>query len=322
MKKPRKGQPMRFIAGFLFAVVLAFSPTSLRANAPLTATDEVQPCRTEAAADQQSISGTDMPLYVHSAVEMSDTNIREGESIARVAQRNEAEEKMIVEPVPAENTYVPDESEKETPQILDPLAPVNRVMFHVNDKLYFWVLKPVAQGYSIVVPELVRTGFGNAYDNLKSPARIVNNLLQLRLKRSGNELIRFLFNSVVGVGGLGDVSKGLLGIEKQEADFGQTLGRYGVGHGLYLVLPILGPSSVRDGIGLAGDTFMYPMTYVSYFYFDFWEPALLYSHEKVNDTSFRIGDYEAFKQAAIDPYVSMRDAFVQYRQKKVEDARR
>ncbi len=313
---------MKLISISILTAVFALCPALLRAdmfliNPDIRTAQPVVPDANTASQIPPSCTSPDYTLPLCYQV-----HAPSGEMQILLTQRNEAEEKMIVEPVPAANTYVPDESKKETPQILDPLAPVNKVMFHVNDKLYFWVLKPVAQGYSFVVPELVRTGLGNAYDNLKSPARIVNNLLQLRLKRSGNELIRFLFNSVVGICGLGDVSKGLLGIDKQEADFGQTLGRYGVGHGLYLVLPILGPSSVRDGVGLAGDTFMYPMTYVSIHYLNFWEGAALYTHEKVNDTSFRIGDYEAFKQAAIDPYVSMRDAFVQYRQKKVEEARR
>jgi len=304
----KKDKMVNLIPISILTAVLALYPASLRADTFLINPDMR---KAQLAVPDANMVSQMLLSFTAPGAEMQ----------ILLTQYNETEEKMIVKPVPAEKTYVPDESEKETPQIFDPLAPVNKIMFHVNDKLYFWVLKPVAQGYSFVVPELVRIGFGNAYDNLRSPARIANNLLQLRLKRSGNEFIRFLFNSVVGVGGLGDASKGLLGIEKQEADFGQTLGSYGLGHGLYLVLPIFGPSSVRDGVGLAGDTFMNPMIYVSYFYLNFWEGAALYTHEKVNDTSFRIGDYEAFKQAAIDPYVSMRDAFVQYRLKKVEEAR-
>jgi phospholipid-binding lipoprotein MlaA len=312
---------MRLIAVFFSAVFFAISPASLRADDLLTNQDKSQLCCEEAALDQHGITGIGIALYVL-AVEMPDMSIREGAPIARIAQRSEAEGKQSPVAPPGEKAYVPDEDEKETPRISDPLAPVNRAMFQFNDKLYFWALKPVTQGYSLLVPEDVRTVFSNAYDNLKSPARVINNLLQLRFKRSGSELVRFVFNSVVGVGGFADVSKPLLGIEKQEADFGQTLGRYGVGHGLYLVLPVIGPTSARDGVGLAGDTFMYPMTYISYVYFDFWEGAGVYMHEKVNDTSFRIGDYETFKQAAIDPYISMRDAFVQYRQKKVDDSKR
>lgn len=224
-------------------------------------------------------------------------------------------------PAPAESNNTTDEFEEEGPRIADPLVPLNKVMFHFNDKLYFWALKPVTQVYSHIIPEDFRIIFSNAYDNLKAPARVLNSLLQFRFKAAGNELIRFLFNSFAGVGGLGDVAKDALGIKKQEADFGQTLGHYGIGHGFYIVLPVLGPSSLRDTIGFAGDRMMYPLTYIDGNDLTFGEAAGIAAHEKVNDTSFKIGDYESFKESAIDPYVSMRDAFVQHRKKKVDESK-
>ena len=216
----------------------------------------------------------------------------------------------------------PEEGEEEVPLIADPIAPFNKAMYHVNDKLYFWLLKPVTQVYSHTVPEPFRVVFNNAFDNLWAPSRIVNNLLQLRFKAAGNEFIRFIFNTIAGIGGLGDVAAPALGIKKQEADFGQTLGHYGIGHGFYLVLPVFGPSSVRDGVGLAADRFMYPLSYISTSDLTFGEAAGIYAGEKVNDASFHIGEYESFKESAIDPYIAMRDAFVQYRQKKVEDSKK
>ena len=239
-----------------------------------------------------------------------------------LAQQNEekANEFQDTAPVESENYY--EEAEEEVHQIPDPLAPVNKVMFHVNDKLYFWVLKPVTQAYSHIIPEDFRIVFSNAYDNLWAPSRMLNHLLQFRVKPAGNELIRFLVNSVIGVGGLGDVAGDSFGIKKQEADFGQTLGHYGLSHGLYLVLPVYGPSSLRDGVGLAGDLFMHPLTYVSRSDLSLGELYGIFAHENVNDTSFRIGDYEAFRESAIDPYVSMRDAFVQHRKMKVEESNR
>jgi phospholipid-binding lipoprotein MlaA len=221
-----------------------------------------------------------------------------------------------------ENENIAEDAGKETPQIPDPLAPLNKAMFQFNDKLYFWVLKPTTQVYSHIAPEPLRLLVSNFYDNLWAPSRIINNLLQLRFKAAGNELIRFLFNSFAGTGGIGDVATPALGIKKQEADFGQTLGHYGVGQGFYLVLPVLGPSSLRDGIGLVGDEFMYPITYWSlYYHLTFWQAAGFFVHEKVNDTSFKIGEYESFKESAIDPYISMRDAYTQYRQRKVEESK-
>jgi len=205
-------------------------------------------------------------------------------------------------------------------EIADPLSPFNKAMFHVNDKLYFWVLKPVTTGYRYVVPEIIRAGFSNAYDNLRSPGRVLNNLLQLRLKPAFYELARFLINSTVGVAGFKDIAKEVLDIRKQEADFGQTLGHYGIGHGLFLVWPILGPSSLRDTVGFVGDSFMYPLTYVSNSDISVEAKLGIMAHEKINETSFKLGDYELFKKAALNPYTAMRDSFVQYRGKKVEES--
>jgi phospholipid-binding lipoprotein MlaA len=97
---------------------------------------------------------------------------------------------------------------------------------------------------------------------------------------------------VVGFGGFIDASSAVLGIEKQGADFGQTLGFYGIGQGCFLVLPIIGPTSFRDGIGFVGDQFMSPPTYLGYFFLNFWEATGSSVFEKVNDTTFKIGDYE------------------------------
>jgi phospholipid-binding lipoprotein MlaA len=202
-------------------------------------------------------------------------------------------------------------------RIADPIEPWNRAMYHVNDKLYFWLLKPAAKGYKYVVPEDFRGLFSNFYRNLRAPIRIVNNFLQGKPGYSGIELAKFLINSTIGVGGLRDCATECFGINGRDADFGQTLGKYGVGFGFYVVWPLLGPSSPRDTIGWIGDWFLRPQTYVS----SEWISPVgvgLYVHEKVNDTSFHIGDYEAIKGAAIDPYVAMRDAYVQYRKKLIE----
>ena len=244
-----------------------------------------------------------------------------GTMIALV-QQDPAEGGAALEKAKAESEDVPEEEEAESAVIADPLSPVNTVMFHFNDKLYFWGIKPVAQVYSHIVPETFRFAISNVYDNLWAPSRVLNNLFQLSLKAAGNELIRFVFNSFAGIGGMGDMANEALGIKKQEADFGQTLGHYGIGHGFYLVLPVFGPSSVREGIGLIADYYMHPLTYVKSSDLTFGEKAGISAHEKINDASFRIGDYETFKEAAVDPYISMRDAFVQNRKKKVAESLR
>ncbi|HMK60608.1 MAG TPA: VacJ family lipoprotein [Dissulfurispiraceae bacterium] len=270
------------------------------------------------AVSQSETFGRPQPIDV---TEFTEAQERLDELMIALADKDSAEERSQGAGQ-AEDERNIDENQAGSPQIADPLAPFNRVVFHFNDKLYFWGVKPVAQVYSHIVPEEFRFAFANAYDNLWSPARVVNNLLQLRLKAAGNEFVRFAFNSFAGIGGMGDMADQALGIKKQDADFGQTLGHYGIGHGIYLVLPVFGPSSIRDGIGLVGDRLMHPLTYVKNSNLTFGEKVGIAAHERLNATSFRIGDYESFKEAAIDPYVSMRDAFVQNRQKAVEESNR
>ena len=199
-------------------------------------------------------------------------------------------------------------------QIADPIEPWNRAMYHVNDKFYFWLLKPTARGYKAVIPEEFRTLFSNFYQNLKGPIRIVNNMLQGEPGYAGKELVRLLINSTIGVGGLRDCAGECFGIKGRDADFGQTLGIYGVGFGFYIVWPVLGPSSPRDTVGFVGDWLLKPTTYINSG--SGWINPVsvgLYAHEAVNKTSFHLGDYEALKAAAIDPYVAIRDAYVQHR---------
>jgi phospholipid-binding lipoprotein MlaA len=211
------------------------------------------------------------------------------------------------------------EEEEEGPQIADPLSPWNKAMYHVNDKFYFWVLKPVTQGYSSVVPEDIRVSFSNFYENVSTPIRFVSNLLQLKFKSAGNELVRFAANSLFGVAGFGDFAKEKMDIKRHDEDLGQTFAHYGIGHGFYIVWPILGPSSLRDSIGFVGDRFLHPLGYIGPGELSLGAAAGIYAHEEVNDTSFHIGEYEDLKKAAIDPYISIRDAYVQHRQKKTEE---
>jgi phospholipid-binding lipoprotein MlaA len=208
--------------------------------------------------------------------------------------------------------------EEKEATIADPLEPVNRAMFQFNDKLYFWVLKPASKGYSKAVPEPVRISVKNVSTNLAFPIRFVSSLLQADFSGAAAELRRFAVNTIWGVGGLLDPSSSQqLNLPKGDAELGQTLGVYGLRQGFYLVLPILGPSSARDSVGMVGNYFLYPVSYISPWY----APLGVRAYEEVNDTSLRIGEYESLKEAAIDPYVALRDAYAQYRQKKVEARR-
>jgi phospholipid-binding lipoprotein MlaA len=199
-------------------------------------------------------------------------------------------------------------------EIADPLEPFNRAMYHFNDKLYFWVLKPVAQGYGKVVPEAARVGVNNFFANLAFPIRFVNCLLQANFEGAAAELGRFTVNTLWGVGGVLDpASSKDINLSTQDEDFGQTLGSYGLGQGFFINWPLFGPSSPRDTVGLVGDAFLTPSSYLSPWY----AGAGIRGYDMINDTSLKIGDYESLKEAAIDPYVAIRDAYVQYRLKKV-----
>ena len=201
--------------------------------------------------------------------------------------------------------------------IADPLEPLNRAFFVFNDKMYFWFLKPVAQIYSFFLPEDVRSCFRNASQNLLMPIRFTNNLLQGKFKNSGIELSRFLINSTIGVYGLADAAKGEFGIEAKEEDLGQTLGKYGIGDGFYICWPLFGPSNIRDSVGLVGDSFLNPYSYI--LNDNLLSGISVQTGFRINQTSLTIGTYEQFKEASFDPYVAVRDAYKQHRDSKIKD---
>jgi phospholipid-binding lipoprotein MlaA len=210
-------------------------------------------------------------------------------------------------------------SDEPTVSIADPLQPWNRMWYHFNDKVYFWMFKPMAQGYRVVVPESFRVTFSNFYTNATAPVRIFNSLFQLKFDYFLSEFGRFLINTTVGFVGFRDCAKDCFGIRHHDEDFGQTLGYYGVGHGIYLVWPFLGPSSARDTIGKGADSVL---SFTGIFGpVDFEVPvwAGLKTHEIVNEISLRIGVYESIKEAAIDPYIAIRDGYAQRRKKAVQE---
>lgn len=254
-----------------------------------------------------SISTSTSPAVVTDASNSGEINLPPGEKEIKPGSKSADDE-----------DYSEDEAAGEKTQIADPIEPLNRAMYNFNDKLYFWALKPVAQGYNIVVPEIARVSVKNFFSNLRFPARFVSCLLQADFSGAATEFGRFTINTVWGIGGLLDPSSDKeLDLQKQDTDLGQTLGVYGVGQGFYIVWPILGPSSPRDSADIVGDYFLYPVSYLDPFY----AAVGVWAYEEVNSTSLRIGDYESLKDAAIDPYIALRDAYVQYRLKKVEQRR-
>ncbi len=208
-----------------------------------------------------------------------------------------------------------EESEEPTLQIADPLAALNRFWFDFNDKLYFWLLKPVAKGYRAVIPTPVRIGFQNFFKNLTAPVRIVNCLLQGKGRSGADEFTRFIINTGPGLFGFLDATQNIPDLKSADEDLGQTLAVYGIGDGFYIVWPFLGPSTLRDTIGGLGDRFLNPLTYVQPA-----EAALgITAFRGINAASFRIGDYEALKDAALEPYDAFQNAYLQNRQKKIKE---
>ena len=198
--------------------------------------------------------------------------------------------------------------------IADPIEPWNRAMFAFNDKFYFWVAKPLAKGYSAIVPEWGRVRVKNIFQNITMPVRFVNNLLQLKIRGAGTELLRFVFNTTAGVGGMFDVAKNI-DLKAPEEDLGQTLGVYGIGNGFYIVWPVLGFSTLRDSVGTVGDYFLDPVSYITPT-----EPQIgVRAFDYTNETSLHIGDYEDMKESALDPYISFRSAYIQYRKNKIKE---
>lgn len=199
--------------------------------------------------------------------------------------------------------------------ILDPLEPLNRGFFIFNDKLYFWALKPVKIGYSAVVPYDFRFMFGNFFYNIASPVRFINNLLQGEFIDAGAVLSRFAINSTAGVFGFGDPAGREYGIKPRQADFGETLGKWGVGDSIYLCWPVLGPSNIRDSVGILGDVYIHPMYYSGKGNF---ENIIYYAGTRINLMSLKPGVYEEMKQYSLDPYVATRQAYYDYRRSIIE----
>lgn len=196
----------------------------------------------------------------------------------------------------------------------DPFEPVNRAFFEFNDRLYFWVLKPVARGYSFVLPEKVRVGISNVFKNLSFPVRFVNCLFQGKLEGASEELGSFLLNSIAGMGGFFDIA-GAAGVRKYDEDLDQSLATWGFGPGFFINWPFLGPSTLRGTFGLVGDGFLDPVMYVDSSGVQ-WTARLV---NVVNRTSLSIGDYESLKKAALDPYVALRDAYFQNRVRRIRE---
>lgn len=210
-------------------------------------------------------------------------------------------------------------------EIFDPLSGYNRVMTSFNDKVFINVLNPVAEGYAYITPETMRIGINNFFENILFPVRFSNNLLQLKFKNSSEELGRFLINTLWGLGGFMDPATKELNMQAHKEDFGQTLGFYGVGEGFPIVLPFLGPSNLRDMVGIVGDSYISPLSTTGDSDLRYKIPNNLVQElgiqtfNVVNSTSLRLGQYESLRKDALDLYPFLRDIYSQARKKQIEE---
>ena len=217
-------------------------------------------------------------------------------------------------------------SEQETDDIIDPLSGYNRVMTSFNDTLMMHLFIPVSEAYATILPQPLRLGLSNAIDNIQFPIRFANNLLQGKFQNSSDELERFIINSTVGVGGLIDVASDYMTtpIPAHEEDFGQTLGHYGVGSGFHIVLPFIGPSNVRDLVGLTVDGYASPLVNVrgleNYKIPQNLDQSIgIYAVHFINKTSLHLGEYESLREDAIDLYPFFRDTYEQKRDSEIAE---
>jgi phospholipid-binding lipoprotein MlaA len=190
---------------------------------------------------------------------------------------------------------------------------VNRAVYRFNDSLDRHIAKPLATGYVKTVPRPVRTGVSNFFNNLTYPTVIVNDLLQAKLKAFATDTTRLVVNSTIGIGGLFDPAT-QMGLPAGDEDFGQTLGKWGVPQGSYMVLPILGPSTVRDTVGYVGDQFTDPKNYLNDFYL-----AMGLTAMGLLDRRAELLATDDVLARAFDPYVFMRNAYLQRREYQVKD---
>lgn len=203
-------------------------------------------------------------------------------------------------------------------EVYDPLESINRPIFQVNDALDRAIAKPLARGYVAIVPQPARTGVRNFLRNLSSPVNIANQLLQGDLQGAGNDVVRFSANTLVGLGGVIDVA-GMHGIDYEPEDFGQTMGVWGIPNGPFLVVPILGPMTMRDGIGRAVDTYADP---VRMYLYNTDREEIWYALGAVDllDRRAQLLDVlDQLRASSLDYYAVVRSSHYQYREGLLND---
>lgn len=203
-------------------------------------------------------------------------------------------------------------------QVSDPFEPFNRSMHNFNATTVKYVYRPVAQGYEKIVPGVARRGLSSFFQNLRFPVRLVSNLLQGDLERSFRETEKFVINTTVGVAGFIKVSDRFPDLRVPDEDVGQAFGKWGLPRGPYLVVPLLGPYTLRDGFGGVGDFYLTPMNWGFLDKFDA-EPRIgVFVLDKVVMLPDAVELFETADRAALDPYIALRNGYVEYREAEIK----
>jgi phospholipid-binding lipoprotein MlaA len=207
-------------------------------------------------------------------------------------------------------------------QVYDPLEPINRAVFKFNDGLYDHVLRPIASGYTRVVPTPARHGIRNFFDNIRFPIRFVNSALQGKFDRARRETGKFFVNTIAGIGGFVRISDDVPALAMiPREDTGQTFGVWRIGKGPYLVLPLFGPGTVRDTIGAVGDHMLNPLSWDLRDSFEWYTGEVETGVQIVNGVNALpdlLYTYDAPRKDALDPYIAVRSAYIQYRDAAVK----
>ena len=193
----------------------------------------------------------------------------------------------------------------------DPWEGFNRVVFKFNDTLDTYALKPIAQGYQFITPQFLEDGIHTMYRNVGDVRNLANNVLQVKPHAAGVDTARLLMNTIVGVGGFFDVGT-KMGLQRNDEDFGQTLGYWGLSSGPYLVLPLLGPSTVRDALGIYPDSYAEPYRYMH-------DVSARNTVAGMKIIDARANLLSAEKLITGDKYIFIRNAYLQSREFKVKD---
>lgn len=248
------------------------------------------------------------------------TPVKEGQKISNVSEQTTNQASSLKKQ--SEDDF---DAEAENP-VSDPLESYNRKIHSFNDFFFHYCIYPLASSWNFITPKFLRIGLDNFITWAYTPGRLINNLLQAKFKGVGQEVVSFSINATMGGLGVYDAAKDIFALERTNEDTDQTLGKWGIGEGAYIVWPFIGPRTVRGTFGFAGDVVLQPQMVIVPVYIKpetIWAQAAIvaatYSVRAINNTSLDPDEYDNLMKDAIDPYSFLRDIYLQNTRKKVAD---